>query len=144
MYLACGLLVFVCGFVILTKGSFASLITASSTDALTAEEKGARGRRSDEAAPAMRKGWFRTMIDRTASEHMLTAREAEVFFFLGMGHGAEYIAHKLTLSVSTVRTHTHNIYLKLGIHSRSELMEFVTNEKQRTLRENIEGGYEER
>ena len=32
------------------------------------------------------------------------------------------------VKVNTVRTHTHNVYVKLDVHSREELMRLVDDE----------------
>ena len=42
-----------------------------------------------------------------------------------MGRGSDYIADKLQVSWNTARTHTHNVYVKLGVHSRQELIDLV-------------------
>lgn len=52
----------------------------------------------------------------------LTPREAEVFIMLARGHSPAYVAGELTLSDSTIRTHVRNIYKKLNITSREELI----------------------
>lgn len=60
-----------------------------------------------------------------AQEAKLTKREIEVLGYLGRGHSIIYIAEKLFISESTVRTHVKHIYNKLGIHAREELFAFV-------------------
>lgn len=52
----------------------------------------------------------------------LTEREQEVLMLLARGHGRKYVADHLQVSLNTVRSHSRNIYAKLGIHSHSELM----------------------
>jgi DNA-binding CsgD family transcriptional regulator len=50
----------------------------------------------------------------------LTARERETLDQLSTGHACKGIAERLGMRLSTVRTHLHRIYRKLGMHSRTE------------------------
>lgn len=52
----------------------------------------------------------------------LTPREAEILVDLAKGRSAQEIADDLCISVTTVRTHTRNIYKKTDIHSQTELV----------------------
>ena len=52
----------------------------------------------------------------------LTEREREIVDLLAQGLSNKLIAAKLYLSVRTVEGHLANIYLRLGIHSRTEAM----------------------
>lgn len=58
-----------------------------------------------------------------ASEYGLTPREREIAVMTSRGYSSTYIAEKLVISSSTVRFHQRNIYTKLGIHSRQELID---------------------
>lgn len=58
-----------------------------------------------------------------AKEHDLTEREAAVLVPLAKGHTVKSIAEQFTVSFHTVRSQVRSIYLKLGIHSREELLE---------------------
>ncbi len=58
----------------------------------------------------------------------LSPREAEILGYLARGFSPTYIAKDLVLSVSTVRTHVRNIYRKLGIGKREELIHLVDEE----------------
>ncbi len=42
---------------------------------------------------------------------------------LAKGRGIEHIQNKLFISSHTVKTHTYNIYRKMGINSREELLD---------------------
>ena len=53
---------------------------------------------------------------------LLTRREAEVLPMLQEDRSNAQIAAALQIGVETVRTHAHNIYRKLGVSSRRELM----------------------
>lgn len=56
----------------------------------------------------------------------LSARETEVLKRLGEGKVYKQIAHELDLSTSTVRTHLHNIYGKLGAVDRAQAVLIAT------------------
>lgn len=62
---------------------------------------------------------------RAAERHGLTPRETEVLEYLVRGKSAADIADELTISKSTVLTHTKRIYAKFDVHSRVELMNAV-------------------
>lgn len=64
---------------------------------------------------------LRDVSDRYA----LSARESTVALLVARGYTAERIAAKEGLSINTVRTHTKNLYRKLGIHSRQELIDLA-------------------
>jgi LuxR family maltose regulon positive regulatory protein len=48
----------------------------------------------------------------------LSGRELDVLRLLGTDLGGPEIARELVLSLNTVRTHTKNIYAKLGVNNR--------------------------
>lgn len=68
---------------------------------------------------------FRMRVQQLASEYGLTEREHEVFMLLAHGRGSQSISDALTISLYTTRAHTRNIYAKLGVHSRQELIDMV-------------------
>ena len=55
----------------------------------------------------------------------LTARERDVFSLYIIGRSAPYIAEKLVISESTVKSHLQHIYTKCDVHSRQELISLV-------------------
>jgi len=57
-----------------------------------------------------------------AGGQLLTRREADVLPLLQQGHTNPQIALALHVGVETVRTHARNIYRKLGVSSRGELL----------------------
>ena len=63
--------------------------------------------------------------DMAADRFGLTPRETEVLVHLVRGESAGEIADALTISKSTVLTHTKRVYAKLDVHSRVELMNAV-------------------
>ena len=48
----------------------------------------------------------------------LSERELDVLRLLGSDLGGPDIARELSVSLNTLRTHTRNIYAKLGVNSR--------------------------
>lgn len=65
---------------------------------------------------------------RLAEHYRLSARENEVFLLLSRGRDRQYIHTLLYISPSTVRTHTYNIYQKMGVHSQQQLIDAVESE----------------
>ena len=68
----------------------------------------------------------RAMVDQIAAERNLSPRESEVFTYLVQGYGGERIAEELCISYHTVRAHVRNIYRKLDVHSREELLDRIS------------------
>lgn len=60
-----------------------------------------------------------------SEEYHLTPRETEVLEELAYGHSSGYIAKALYISNNTARSHMKNIYRKLKINSREELIELL-------------------
>lgn len=68
--------------------------------------------------------------DRIGSAFGLTSREVETLSLFSEGRSAPFIAEKLVLSESTVRTHIRHIYAKCGVHNRQELLDLVARYRQ--------------
>jgi DNA-binding NarL/FixJ family response regulator len=51
----------------------------------------------------------------------LTSREREVATLVGQGASNKQIAHRLTISIKTVKAHLTNIFKKLGVTTRLQL-----------------------
>ena len=60
-----------------------------------------------------------------ADKRNLSAREREILPYIARGHRPAYVADLLCISEHTVRTHLRNMYRKLGINSREELIQLV-------------------
>lgn len=75
--------------------------------------------------PAESKARFRTRCNVIAATYSLSPRETEVFALLAKGKDAKAVAEELFVSFNTARTHIRNIYSKLGVHSRHELLDLV-------------------
>ena len=66
--------------------------------------------------------------DALAREFGLTERETEILERLAYGQNSTYIANCLFISANTVRVHTYNLYRKLGVSCRGELLDLVCTE----------------
>ncbi|MDO5801728.1 MAG: helix-turn-helix transcriptional regulator [Coriobacteriia bacterium] len=74
-------------------------------------------------------GRWKTRCAEIASDSKLSTRETEVFLLLAKGRGTEHIQNKLGISSHTVKTHTYNIYKKLGVKNREELLDLIEEGK---------------
>lgn len=59
---------------------------------------------------------------RIVDECALTPREASILLMVSQGADTAQIADELFCAQSTVRVHMSNLYKKLGVHSRAELL----------------------
>ena len=88
-----------------------------------------RGRLSARDAQAIERQGFERFIearsDELAERFSLTPRERDIVVHLGRGHSYAYIAGELVVSENTVRTHVRNMYRKMGVSSREELLEMI-------------------
>jgi len=64
-------------------------------------------------------------LHRALTDDALTAREVEVLRLIALGHTSVEIARKLHLSPRTVETHRANIYRKLELDTRAELVRYA-------------------
>lgn len=64
-----------------------------------------------------------------AEEFALSTREFEILVLIGQGHTPQSIAKLMVISPLTVQTHIKHIYQKMGIHSRSELLDYINLQK---------------
>lgn len=70
-------------------------------------------------------GRFSRAVEEIAAAHALSGRETETLRCLAMGYGSDRVAETMGVKVNTARAHTHNVYVKLDVHSREELMRLV-------------------
>ena len=68
---------------------------------------------------------FESMCARFSQKVMLTDREKQVLDMFVRGRSASFIALRFSISLSTVKTHLRNIYIKTGVHSRQELLDLI-------------------
>ncbi len=66
--------------------------------------------------------------DELAHISHLSPREAEVLVLLAGGHTQAFVADQLQISRNTVHTHTKNIYAKMGVDSREDLLSLVESD----------------
>jgi DNA-binding CsgD family transcriptional regulator len=66
-------------------------------------------------------------LDTIFSEHKISEREKEIIHLLLKGKSNKEIEDELFISIHTVRNHIYNIYKKLGIKNRVELVNFIRN-----------------
>lgn len=71
---------------------------------------------------------FEHRCQALAASGGLTEREAEIVLYLVRGRTKAHIAKTLFVSENTVRSHVRNVYAKLDVHTRQELIDLV--EKQ--------------
>ena len=61
--------------------------------------------------------------DPVPPEQLLSSQEHRVFALLQEGHSNKEISSALNIEVSTVKSHVHRIYNKLGVRSRKEVLQ---------------------
>lgn len=64
-------------------------------------------------------------IDRLVSEYNISEREREIFELILKGYSNKEIQQQLFLSFHTVKNHNYNLYKKLGVRNRGELIRLV-------------------
>lgn len=62
------------------------------------------------------------VLHYVTERYNLSPRQKEIYALLAKGRNIPYIAQLLYVSESTVKTHTHHIYQKLGVNSQQELI----------------------
>ena len=60
--------------------------------------------------------------NKLQSNSQLTQRERDIINLLGLGYSYKMISDELRLSYHTVNFHIKNIYIKLDVNSKSELI----------------------
>lgn len=68
-------------------------------------------------------------LSAIARERGLTDREQDVLVLLARGLNARTVSDALGFSYNTARVHVRNIYRKLDVHSRSELLSYVSQDR---------------
>lgn len=67
------------------------------------------------------------LLKHIADDHGLSDRETEVFLLISDGARNEDICRSLFISMGTLKKHITNIYRKIGVGSKSELLTFLIN-----------------
>ncbi|MDR2197639.1 MAG: LuxR C-terminal-related transcriptional regulator [Coriobacteriales bacterium] len=89
----------------------------------------ARETRSDKASaenPLSREKFYLESCRQIATDAGLTPREAEMLPLLGSGRSIARMAELLFISENTAKSHVKSIYSKLGVHSKQELIDLVS------------------
>ena len=72
---------------------------------------------------------FDSATESLCESYKLSQRERDVFVLLAKGYTSPRIQKELYIAAGTVNYHARNIYAKLGVHSKQELIEMVEQEK---------------
>ena len=67
--------------------------------------------------------------ERNENGEALTARETEVLLMIVQGYTNRQIGELLHISARTVESHRSNVMAKLNLHSRVDLVRYVSNQK---------------
>lgn len=129
-YMIMALIVLACAFLIFSEREFDRLFAPGEEGAPSLDELLMRDLAAESEGPAredepVRKGRFGLAIEALAADYQLSPRETDVLRCLAMGYNSSTTASKLSISWNTVRTHTRNVYGKLGVHSQQELIAMV-------------------
>lgn len=60
----------------------------------------------------------------------LTERETQLCTLIAQGNGLEAVADQLGLSLNTVRSYTKDLYRKLGVHKKQEVVDLVARARE--------------
>ncbi len=60
-----------------------------------------------------------------ANTYNLSPRETEVMLLIVKGYNAKHVQERLSISDHTVRAHIYNIYRKVDVHSKQELIDLI-------------------
>ncbi len=74
---------------------------------------------------AKRKSQWHLRLEAACEKYRLSPREREVLEVLLRGRDTKYIMDKFYISQSTAKTNIYNIYRKLDVHSRQELLDVI-------------------
>jgi DNA-binding NarL/FixJ family response regulator len=71
--------------------------------------------------------WLNGICCSIAFDYSLSKREKEILAYFARGKSNAAIAEELCIGESTVKTHSYNIYQKLNVHNRDDLITLVEN-----------------
>ena len=60
------------------------------------------------------------------AQFLLSKREVDVLTLYALGHTQAHISEELRVANTTVRTHIRNIYLKTNLHSRQDILDYMS------------------
>lgn len=81
------------------------------------------------AVNAKNKGMWTKRCRALSEKCDLSERQYEVLVLIAQGRSAKYVEQELSISLSTAQTHIRNIYRKVGVHSRQELLDEIESTK---------------
>ncbi|MBR2789575.1 MAG: helix-turn-helix transcriptional regulator [Eggerthellaceae bacterium] len=104
-------------------GAVAFVWLASDDDYLTAWSTSHR--KPNYIEPSVYYNSVSEICSSVAMQYSLSPRESDVLLLLAQRKTAAQISEELVVSNATAKTHTHNIYKKLDVHSKQELFDFL-------------------
>ena len=72
---------------------------------------------------------FRARCLSVGNRYGLSEREIDVLALLARGYSSARIQAELYIAAGTVNYHTRNIYAKLGVHSKQEVIDLVAGDR---------------
>lgn len=114
-------LIMTCGSLVDTPG----VDEAAALPSVVTSDSEASGGVSAAGVQQVQPGRWSRQCNLVVSKYGLSPRESEVLKMLSRGRDAEYIAAVFVISPHTAKTHIHNVYKKLDIHSQQDLISMV-------------------
>ncbi|WP_191018258.1 response regulator transcription factor, partial [Treponema zioleckii] len=71
------------------------------------------------------RGVAKACLEKAVSAYSLSERESDVLRLIADGRSNTEISEKIHVSVSTVKKHIYNIFNKVGVNSRTQLLNLV-------------------
>ncbi|MBR2835660.1 MAG: helix-turn-helix transcriptional regulator [Coriobacteriales bacterium] len=115
---------------LMKQAGAASPVQETTGDSLSLQAEKPAETPSEPNGPLPEGRTFEDALDYVAKTYALTARESETAQYFSRGYSLEKTADLLGVSINTVRSHIKNVYSKLGIHSRQELIDIIDDAKQ--------------
>jgi DNA-binding CsgD family transcriptional regulator len=75
------------------------------------------------------RAFWRERIEYITGKYHLSLRQREIMELLMKGRDSYYIMEHFCISRSTAKTHIYNLYRKIGIHSRQELLDLMERQE---------------
>lgn len=72
----------------------------------------------------------RSHLDSLQQTHSLSARELEILSLIVDGKSYKQMEDILFISIHTVKSHVYNIYRKIGVNNRQQLIHFIATRQQ--------------
>ena len=121
------IIVLACTVLVLNESKVSEILKATDSDEIDLRRVFESAGITADTAPPKVQNW-KEACKAVGERAQLSAREQEILQQLASNRLPKDTAEYLHISVSTVRTHTRNIYAKLAVHSREELIALVKDE----------------